>query len=71
MTSLIDPFFSSFFELIFILYRKGINSYKLCYVVDKKHYIFVKINLKRIVGSKKQSYLCDEKKGLFKLVITI
>ena len=62
MTSLIDPFFSSFLGWIFILYRKGIISYKLCYVVDKKHYIFAKINLKRIVGSKNSRTFVTRKK---------
>ena len=62
MTRLIDPFFSSFLEWILISYRKERISYKLCYVVDKKGYIFVKINLKRIVGSKNSRTFVTRKK---------
>lgn len=50
MTSLNDPFFSSFLGQTQVLYRKAKFLYKQCYVIDKKGYIFGKINLKRIAS---------------------
>lgn len=50
MTSLNDPFFSSFLGQIQVLYRKVKFLYKQRYVIDKKGTIFGKINLKRIAS---------------------
>ena len=48
---------------------KAINSYKLCYSVDKKAHMIEKNNGKRIAEMKQMLTFVDEKKRSIKLVI--